>query len=130
MSAATALTSSTAWLNASSLAREGLFDDLDAVLAWHPGDKTEGDMVSSQAMVDLKAMYEKDHPGVTIEWTIKSTPETTQIVLTQPDSFDIFSGYYHQLDQTWPAGNLQAIPTSAMTRFSEISPLPRLPLIA
>lgn len=71
----------------------------------------------------IKAMYEKDHPGVTIEWTIKSTPETTQIVLTQPDSFDIFSGYYHQLDQTWPAGNLQAIPTSAMTRFSEISPL-------
>ena len=71
----------------------------------------------------IKAMYEKDHPGVKIEWIIKSTPETTQIVLTQPDSFDVFSGYYHQMDQTWPAGNLQAIPTSAMTRFSEISPL-------
>ena len=71
----------------------------------------------------IKAMYEKDHPGVKIEWTIKSTPETTQLVLTQPDSFDIFSGYYHQMDQVWPAGNLQPIPTSAMTRFSEISPL-------
>jgi aminobenzoyl-glutamate utilization protein B len=35
------------------MAREGLFDDLDAVLAWHPGDKTEADMNSSQAMVDL-----------------------------------------------------------------------------
>ncbi|HEX7374811.1 MAG TPA: amidohydrolase, partial [Steroidobacteraceae bacterium] len=35
------------------MARAGLFDDLDAVLAWHPGDQTEADMVSSQAMVDL-----------------------------------------------------------------------------
>ena len=35
------------------MAREGLFDDVDAVLAWHPGDKTQADMVSSQAMVDL-----------------------------------------------------------------------------
>ena len=71
----------------------------------------------------IKAMYEKDHPGVTIEWTIKSTPETTQLVLTQPESCDIFSGYYHQIDQTWPSGNMQAIPTSAMTAFANISPL-------
>lgn len=35
------------------MARDGLFDDLDAVLAWHPGDKTQADMTSSQAMVDL-----------------------------------------------------------------------------
>ena len=71
----------------------------------------------------IKAMYEKDHPGVKIEWIIKSTPETTQIVLTQPDSFDIFSGYYHQMDQVWPSGNLQPVPTSAMKRFSEVSTL-------
>ena len=35
------------------MARDGLFDDLDAVLAWHPGDETQADTVSSQAMVDL-----------------------------------------------------------------------------
>ena len=71
----------------------------------------------------IKAAYEKANPGVTLEFTVKSTPEITQLALTQPDSFDIMSGYYHQLDQIWPSGNLQAIPTSAMTRFSEISPL-------
>ena len=71
----------------------------------------------------IKAMYEKDHPGVTLEWTIKSTPETTQLVSTQPEGYDIWSGYYHQLDQVWPTGNLQAIPTSAMTAFAGISPL-------
>ncbi len=35
------------------MARDGLFDGIDAVLAWHPGDETQADMVSSQAMVDL-----------------------------------------------------------------------------
>lgn len=35
------------------MARAGLFDGIDAVLAWHPSDETQADMVSSQAMVDL-----------------------------------------------------------------------------
>ena len=35
------------------MARDGYFDGLDAVLAWHPSDDTQADMVSSQAMVDL-----------------------------------------------------------------------------
>lgn len=35
------------------MARDGLFNDLDVVLAWHPGDKTQADTTSSQAMVDL-----------------------------------------------------------------------------
>ena len=35
------------------MARDGLFDGIDAVLAWHPGDETQADMVPSQAMVDL-----------------------------------------------------------------------------
>lgn len=71
----------------------------------------------------IKAAYEKAHPGVTLEFTVKSTPEVTQLALTQPDSYDIMSGYYHQLDQIWPSGNLQAIPTSDMKRWGEVSPL-------
>lgn len=35
------------------MVRDGLFNDLDVVLAWHPGDKTQADTTSSQAMVDL-----------------------------------------------------------------------------
>lgn len=35
------------------MVRDGLFNDADVVLAWHPGDKTQVDTVSSQAMVDL-----------------------------------------------------------------------------
>jgi aminobenzoyl-glutamate utilization protein B len=35
------------------MAREGLFNDLDVCLAWHPNAKTQVDTQSSQAMVDF-----------------------------------------------------------------------------
>jgi aminobenzoyl-glutamate utilization protein B len=35
------------------MARDGVFDDVDVMLAWHPGDRTMADTVSSQAMVDV-----------------------------------------------------------------------------
>ena len=34
------------------MAREGLFDDLDMALSWHPGSETEVDVSGSQAMVE------------------------------------------------------------------------------
>ena len=39
------------------MARAGLFDGLDAVLAWHPGDETGADMDSGQAMVDVAVEF-------------------------------------------------------------------------
>jgi aminobenzoyl-glutamate utilization protein B len=39
------------------MARDGLFDDVDAVLAWHPSGDTQADMVSTQAMVDLAVEF-------------------------------------------------------------------------
>jgi len=39
------------------MARAGLFDGLDAILAWHPGDETLADMTGGQAMVDLAVEY-------------------------------------------------------------------------
>lgn len=35
------------------MAREGLFKDVDVMLAWHPGDRTAADNSSSQAIVDF-----------------------------------------------------------------------------
>jgi len=39
------------------MARDGLFDDLDVCLAWHPADETLADTVSSQAMVDFQVEF-------------------------------------------------------------------------
>jgi aminobenzoyl-glutamate utilization protein B len=35
------------------MARDGVFNDVDVMFAWHPGEVTQADMGSSQAMVDL-----------------------------------------------------------------------------
>lgn len=40
------------------MARAGLFDDVDAMLAWHPGDETQADTTSSQALVDLAVEFQ------------------------------------------------------------------------
>jgi len=37
--------------------REGLFKDVDVVLAWHPSDETKADTQSSQAMVDFMVEF-------------------------------------------------------------------------
>jgi len=40
------------------MVRAGLFDDLDAVLAWHPGDKIVADTKGNQAIVDFVVDFE------------------------------------------------------------------------
>ena len=35
------------------MARDGVFNDVDVMLAWHPGDESMADTVTSQAMVDV-----------------------------------------------------------------------------
>lgn len=39
------------------MARDGIFNDLDVILSWHPGDETLAEMTSSQAMVDVRVEF-------------------------------------------------------------------------
>jgi len=39
------------------MARDGLFNDLDVCLAWHPGDRTVADTQSSQAIITLSVEF-------------------------------------------------------------------------
>jgi len=40
------------------MVREGLFDDVDVALAWHPADKISADTTSTQSMVEVRIEYE------------------------------------------------------------------------
>ena len=71
----------------------------------------------------IKKAYETTHPGIKLQFTVKDTPGIGQIVLTQPKTQDIMSGYYHQLDQVWPSGNLIPIPVEKVTAWKSISRL-------
>jgi aminobenzoyl-glutamate utilization protein B len=39
------------------MARDGAFNDVDVMFAWHPGDTSHADMVTGQAMVDLRVEF-------------------------------------------------------------------------
>src|SRR3954468_18380045 len=39
------------------MARDGVFHDVDAMFAWHPGDESMADATTSQAMVDLTVEF-------------------------------------------------------------------------
>jgi aminobenzoyl-glutamate utilization protein B len=39
------------------MARDGVFNDVDVMFAWHPGDISHADMITGQAMVDLRIEF-------------------------------------------------------------------------
>jgi aminobenzoyl-glutamate utilization protein B len=39
------------------MARDGVFNDVDVMFAWHPGDTSHADMVTGQAMIDLRIEF-------------------------------------------------------------------------
>lgn len=39
------------------MARDGVFNEVDVMLAWHPGDESQADAVTSQAMVDVMVEF-------------------------------------------------------------------------
>jgi len=59
--------------------------------------------------------------GFKLEFTVKNTVEMEQIALTQPESFDIFSGYHYQYDRLWPVGIFQPIEIAKIPRWAEIN---------
>ena len=48
--------------------------------------------------------------GFTLAFDVTDTVTGGNKVVTQPDSLDIFSGYFNDIDQVWPSGNMVPIP--------------------
>lgn len=64
------------------MAREGLFDGVDAMLAWHPSDETQADITSSQAMVDLIVEFEgKTAHAAGDPWNGRSATDAAELFL-------------------------------------------------
>ncbi len=52
--------------------------------------------------------------------------DATQLSITQPGDYDVWSGYFHQLSQVWPAGTLSPIDTRKLTHWEDVSRLEKL----
>lgn len=62
------------------MARDGLFDGVDAMLAWHPGDENVADITSSQAMVDLAIEFRGTTAHAAYDpWNARSAVDAVEI---------------------------------------------------
>jgi putative spermidine/putrescine transport system substrate-binding protein len=72
----------------------------------------------------IKAAGEKAL-GFSLAFDVTDSVTMVQRAITQPDSFDVFSGYHYQLDQIWETGNLVPIARSDITRWDDSTMLYR-----
>ena len=61
--------------------------------------------------------------GFTLAFDVTDTVTARNKAVTQPESLDIFSGYFNDIDQVWPSGNMVPIPIDQVTRWSELTQL-------
>src|SRR5262245_32052975 len=61
--------------------------------------------------------------GFTLAFDVTDSVTMVQKAITQPGSFDVFSGYTYQYNQAWPSGNFHAEETARITHWAEMSPL-------
>ncbi len=67
--------------------REGLFDDLDVALAWHPGYANRADTESSQAMVDFTVVFRGETAHAAFDpWNARSALDAVEVFTSQPDA--------------------------------------------
>ncbi len=62
--------------------------------------------------------------GFTLQFDVNpSSFDMVNVGITQPDTFDIFSGYHYMYDQIWPAGTMQPAEIARLEFWDEINPL-------
>ena len=59
--------------------------------------------------------------GFTLAFDVTDTVTARNKVVTQPDALDIFSGYFNDIDQVWPSGNMAPIPIDQIERWDELT---------
>jgi putative spermidine/putrescine transport system substrate-binding protein len=61
--------------------------------------------------------------GFTLAFDVTDTVTARNKVITQPNSLDIFSGYFNDIDQVWPSGNMIPLETARITAWDQFTSL-------
>ena len=65
------------------MAKEGVFDGLDIVMDWHPGDEIESDVQSSLALVDFMVEFEGQAAHASADpWNGRSASDALELFTT------------------------------------------------
>jgi putative spermidine/putrescine transport system substrate-binding protein len=61
--------------------------------------------------------------GFSLAFDVTDTVTGRNKVITQPRALDIFSGYFNDIDQIWPSGNMMPIDRTRIQRWDELTDL-------
>lgn len=61
--------------------------------------------------------------GFKLAFDVTDSVTMVQKAITQPGSFDVFSGYAYQFDQAWPSGNFHNVEIAKITNWKQMTPL-------
>lgn len=93
-----------------------------------PAEQFTGELRVIGLGVDLiepiRQLGERDL-GFGLVFDVTDTVTLEQKVLTQPESFDVWSGYQHQYDKLWASDNFQPVDRSRITRWNQVSNIHR-----
>ncbi|WP_277963570.1 extracellular solute-binding protein [Pseudomonas sp. RIT-To-2] len=63
--------------------------------------------------------------GVRIVYQIHDVQQAQRIAVMQPDSYDLYDQWFHNVDLVWPARAIQPIDTRRLALWEEINDLPK-----
>lgn len=61
--------------------------------------------------------------GFKLAFDVTDSVTMVQKAITQPDAFDVFSGYTYQYNQIWPSGNMYALEIAKIPAWADQTPL-------
>lgn len=63
--------------------------------------------------------------GITIVYLLRSVEDAQRIAVMEPESYDLYDQWFHNIDFVWPARAIQPLEISRLTYWDEINALPK-----
>lgn len=73
----------------------------------------------------LRLRAERDL-GIKIEYLLHSVADAQRIAVMEPESYDLYDQWFHNIDFVWPARAIQPLEISRLHHWDEINDLPKL----
>jgi hypothetical protein len=63
--------------------------------------------------------------GIKIVYLLRSVEDAQRIAVMEPESYDLYDQWFHNIDFVWPARAIQPLEISRLTYWDEINALPK-----